>query len=196
MAIVVDAVASLTGGAHHESGHIVVAAASGLRLRPEGICIDPSGFGLACYYREPDGSDVAYERIILASFAGFYAEQHFRQTYGYSPRDDFNVRCSSDWREARKTILKLSDHYLCGETLASVQVKLEHKSKQLVLGHWPAIADIAAALLEKQWETIRPLDSGARWSNENETRAKYLVPDEIIERLARYGINAVVLEIP
>jgi len=33
-------------GAHHEPAHIVIAAVQGLRLKPEGLMVDPSGWGL------------------------------------------------------------------------------------------------------------------------------------------------------
>lgn len=38
--------------AHHEAGHIVIAAVQGLRLRSEGLMVDRTGEGLACYFRE------------------------------------------------------------------------------------------------------------------------------------------------
>lgn len=57
----------LERAAHHESGHIVVAARLGLRLRPEGLNVDPAGEGLACCHKNPDNSDISKERVIVAS---------------------------------------------------------------------------------------------------------------------------------
>jgi len=34
--------------AYHEAGHMVIAAVQQLSLRPEGLCVDPRGEGLAC----------------------------------------------------------------------------------------------------------------------------------------------------
>src|SRR5262249_5478812 len=48
--------------AHHESGHIVIAAAQGLKLRPEGISVDLEGNGLACYCKHPEDNDLSRER--------------------------------------------------------------------------------------------------------------------------------------
>ena len=64
--------------AHHEAGHLVVAAVLGLNIRPEGLMIDPKGFGLACYNKEPGNSDLSREKVILASLSGFKAEEQFR----------------------------------------------------------------------------------------------------------------------
>jgi hypothetical protein len=64
----------LERGAYHESGQIVVAAKLGLRLRREGLNVDPAGDGLACYHKDSDDSDISKERVIIASFAGFRAE--------------------------------------------------------------------------------------------------------------------------
>ena len=69
--------------AHHEAGHLVIAAVKELRLRPEGLSVDPLGEGLACYHKEPNGSDISRERIVVATFAGFYAEKLFCEEHGY-----------------------------------------------------------------------------------------------------------------
>ena len=53
--------------AHHEAGHIVVAAASGLQLRPEGIMVGRDTNGLACFRKESGDADIYIEAKILAS---------------------------------------------------------------------------------------------------------------------------------
>src|SRR6266403_1588654 len=63
--------------AHHEPGHVVIAADQGLRRSPEGIMADQSGFGLGCYDRNPRGSDALRRSILLAIFAEYYAEKRF-----------------------------------------------------------------------------------------------------------------------
>jgi hypothetical protein len=66
-------------GARHEPGHMVIAAVEGLRLRPEGLMVDPSGWGLACYHDALEDSDSARERNILAVLAGFAVEKRYRE---------------------------------------------------------------------------------------------------------------------
>src|SRR6266852_4110854 len=83
-------------GAHHEPGHIVVAAVEGLRLKPEGLMVDPSGFGLACYHDAPEERDAARERNILAVLAGFAVEKRFREEHAYTPRDSMDVALNDD----------------------------------------------------------------------------------------------------
>jgi hypothetical protein len=63
--------------AYHEAGHIVIAAATGLRLRSEGLMIDAVGEGLGCYCKDPGESDVSRERIIISAFAGCFAQNRF-----------------------------------------------------------------------------------------------------------------------
>jgi hypothetical protein len=87
----------LIRAAHHESGQIVIAAKLGLRLRPEGLSIDPSGEGFACYHKEPDNSDYSVECGALASFAGFKAEIRLCEKRNYSVPDALGVLLSPDY---------------------------------------------------------------------------------------------------
>jgi hypothetical protein len=57
---------------------MVLAALGKWPLRPEGLMVDPQGWGLACYAKEPEESDVSREGVVLATFAGFKAENRFR----------------------------------------------------------------------------------------------------------------------
>jgi len=57
--------------------------------------------------------------------------------------------------------------------------------------HWLAIDALAVALLQQDWETIKPLKSGNQWSHPNETMAKYLGREEVVRILADHGIEAV-----
>jgi len=63
--------ARLAIAVHHESGHIVIAAAMGLPLRPEGIMADTEAEGLACYCKQPKDTDDSRDRVMLATFAVF-----------------------------------------------------------------------------------------------------------------------------
>ena len=183
--------ANLEGGAHHESGHIVIAAVQGLRLKPEGLTVDPFGWGLACFYKEPDESDQSRERIIIATLAGFKAENHFRTKRSHPLRNEQAVIDSCDWRESRKMIPEFSDAYFLNENVGTILRKLEGRSEQLVGQQWAAIEALAKALLAKNWEPIKPLKSGGKWSHEMETTAKYVPGKEAIGILAEHGITAV-----
>jgi hypothetical protein len=55
--------------AYHEAGHIVLAAAMGLPLRPEGVMSGEDGKGFACYWKEPDLTDSSVEANVLSFFA-------------------------------------------------------------------------------------------------------------------------------
>jgi hypothetical protein len=173
----------------HEAGHIVIAAAQNLKLRPEGLGVDPHGEGLACYCKDPEDCDVSRERVLLSTFAGFKAEKHFRAKRGFEQRDPQRVIDSADWWEARGVIGKLSNHYLSGRTVWSVMVDLEDLSEQLVRQHELAIEGVAGALLAKEYEPVKPLKSGSVWTKA--TVARYVTGQEAVEILAKFGITAI-----
>jgi len=177
--------------AHHEAGHVVIAAAQKLKLRPEGISVDASGCGLACYWKQLDASDLSRERVIVASLAGFKAEERLRKESSYPALDPLGVILSPDAREAREQILKLSAGDISNENPNSILAKLENRSECLVKVHWLAIQALATALLDKDVEPLKPLKSGGTWSRENETTAKYVKGEEVVSILERYGIAAV-----
>ncbi len=173
--------------AHHEAGHIVIAAARALKLRPGGLCIDPRGDGLACYCNKPDASTLSRERIIVATFAGFYAQSRFNEEFDYrvdaiSPSHFFSV--SSDGNEVRELLGLMMEEF---KNSSNVR-ELQRQSEQLVEQHWPAIKALASALLAKDWEPLRPVKNGGAWSNS--TTAKYVAGEEATRILERYGITA------
>jgi hypothetical protein len=118
--------------AHHEAGHVVVAAAQQLRLRLDGLSVDSRGEGLACYCKQPDESDPSRERVIIATFAGYKAQERFCEECSYPAPDALQVILSPDWCEARETLTRLSDEYFANETVATIQCKLESRSEHLV----------------------------------------------------------------
>ncbi len=174
--------------AYHEAGHMVIAAAKELRLRQEGLSVDPRGQGIACYCKQPGGSDILRKSVVVATFAGFYAERQFCKEYAYpQAQDDWFFR-SADGYEARKLVSEISIENLTHRSIPATYNELQNQSEQLVDHHWLAINSVSAALLCKNWEFLRPLKSGARWSLE--TIAKYLSGDEVVSILGRYGIAA------
>ena len=82
--------------AHHEAGHIVVAAVQGLKLRPEGLSVDERGEGLACYCKNPGDSDTERERVIIATFAGLNSEARFCNEQGFPVPEEMQRIFSQD----------------------------------------------------------------------------------------------------
>jgi len=176
--------------AHHEAGHIVAAVAQGLKLRPEGIIVDSCGEGLACYCRKPDGSDILREHIIVATFAGFYAEMRFRQEHGYAiadPEEWFLNSC--DGREARGLLSELAIEHLSNGNVPETQLRLCGQSEKLVEQHWAVVKSVATALLAKDYEDWKPLKSGMKLSSAK--TARYLAGEEVVRVLAPHRLIAI-----
>jgi hypothetical protein len=110
-----DIEVTLESAAYHEAGHMVIAAALGLKLRPEGLMVDPCGKGLACYCRQPDLTDATRKRVIVATLAGFAAESRFRDERSYDPRDELGISLSPDGCDARRLLMELPGDYSSNE---------------------------------------------------------------------------------
>jgi hypothetical protein len=180
--------ARLAIAAHHEAGHIVIAAVEGLRLRPEGIMVDTEAEGLACYCREPEDSDGSRERVMLSTFAGCFAQNRFCKEHEYTELEYLARIWSCDWKEARGIATKLSDTYLAGRGIGKTQEAIERQSEALVAEKWPVITAVAAALLAGEWEPVKPLKSGGQWAKG--TSAKYLTGDDVAKTVGAFGITA------
>jgi hypothetical protein len=177
---------NVESGARHESGHIVIAASQGLTLRAEGLMVDPFGWGLACYYKDRDESDQSREQIIVATLAGFAVEKRFREERSYPARDYMDVTLNRDNVEARTLLTPLAGNY------ASHEASLNNRLQDLIGKHWPVIEALAVELLAKEWEPLKPLKSGGKWSHENASTAKYVTGEEAVRILAQHRIAAVV----
>ena len=179
--------------AHHEAGHLVIAAAQKLRLRPEGLGIDPQGLGVACYCKYPDKSVRSRERVLISTFAGFMAQKRFcEENVHPSPlvAVGWPIPLSDDLNEAWNIWPQLLDDN--GATNHDrILSALENETAHLIEQNWPAIKGLAAALLGKEWEALRPLKSGGRWWSEHSTKAKYVEGEEVVSRLSQYGIFAI-----
>jgi hypothetical protein len=174
--------------AHHEAGHIVIAASQGLRLRSEGLMVDRAGEGLACYFKEPDNNDNSREQVILATLAGFMAENRYRTESSLPLRTEFEMILSLDWQEARNVLSQLSATYLAADTLDTLSLRLQQKTEMLVSVHWTAIKGLAANLLGKDPQPFKPLKSGTQWSQEN--IGMCVAGEEAISILRAYEITA------
>jgi len=144
--------------------------------------------GLACFCKKPQGTDASVEAIIVASFAGCYAENYFRNLRGYQVRDYWTIQWSLDWKEARGIEGQLSHGYLAGRIIPTVHTVLENRAEQLVAEKWPGIEGLAQALLSKPWEPLKAFKSGTQWSEA--AMAKYVIGDEIVEILGRFDVTA------
>jgi hypothetical protein len=147
--------------------------------------VDPSGWGLACYNDAPDENDESRERNIVAVLAGFAVENCRREERSYPARDYMDVTFNDDNVKARALLGRLPGIY------ASNESRLRNRLALLMEQHRLAIETLANALLAKNWEPIKPLKSGGRWSHEKETTAKYVAGEEAVELLAQHGIPAV-----
>jgi hypothetical protein len=177
----------ITRTAHHEAGHIVVAAVQNLKLRPEGLSVDERGEGLACYCKEPGNSDSMRECVIIATFAGLNSEARFCNELGLPVPEEMQRIFSQDSKEARSNISSLS--YLSVERTAfQIEAELQAKSEAIISLHWSAILSVGAALLNRNWESLRTLKSGGVWSQSE--KAKYLAGDELAATLRQVGIDA------
>jgi hypothetical protein len=174
--------------AHHEAGHIVVAAQQGLPLRSDGMCVDLKGGGLACYWKEPEDNDLSRRSVILSTFAGFSAEEEFCKLHSLPAVDGIPLIWSPDWNEARRIISRLSS-LSPTDTAFMIDQRLQDQSRSLVREHWLAIEAIVDHLLSKEWETIKPLESGNTWSEV--ATAKYISGQELISLLAAFEIHAI-----
>jgi hypothetical protein len=178
--------------AHHEAGHIVIAAVYGIELRPEGIMLDTDAAGLACYCKQPEDADASRERVIISTFAGHMAQQRLCKERSYRLRSFFEIIFSPDWIEARGMIGILSTSYWAGRGPEAVQQALEDASEQAVERNWSKIQTMARALLDRDWKPLKPLKSGQPWSAQ--AMAKYVVGEEVVAILSRLGIAARISE--
>lgn len=175
--------------ARHEAAHTVIAAVLELRLRSEGMAVDRNGDGLTCYCKQPDGTDQSRERIIITTYAGFYAQKRYSEQHGYEVPNDMAMALSRDSIEARTVGNGFTDAYCGGRLLSFVNTELQQRADEMVKMHWNEIEGLAQTLLAKDWEPVKALKSGDTWTSAAE--AKYLVGEEIVSQLKRWEISAV-----
>ena len=95
-----------------------------------------------------------------------------------------------DHVQSREIATKLSTEYLAGQPLATVYMRLRNESKRLVDLQWHVIGAMAAALLAKKPQPMRPLKTGEPWIYSTAS-VRYLDGEEIVQILARHGITAI-----
>jgi hypothetical protein len=172
----------LSAVAHHEAGHLVIAASLGLAMRPGGLSIDPVGEGLACYCFRPKESAESQERVVLATFAGWYAQERFSELRNIPCPEFAHPGSTRDWWDAVDIVSKLA-----GRNYFAVKEALERRSRELVQQYWDAIEILANRVLAKDWEPLKTFESGYIWSKQ--TVAKYVLGEEVVSVLAGCGIE-------
>jgi hypothetical protein len=185
-----DVFARIQRAAHHEGGHAVIAVAEGIELRPEGIMVDSRGDGLACYWRDPRGSDARRRGIIIATFAGYLAELRFCKDDCYQALpfgEWFPLSC--DCAEAIALLNEMSVENMFHASVPATWQELQEQAKRKVDSYWPAIREVANALMAKKLEPLKSLPSGNEWSKD--TVARCLQGEEISATLRAHGITTV-----
>src|SRR5580658_2160261 len=77
----------------------------------EGVMIDTAANGLACYCKEPEDSDISRERVMIATFAGCFAQDYFCLENSLPTLEYLAIIWSQDWKEARGLSGNFSDTY-------------------------------------------------------------------------------------
>jgi len=87
--------------------------------------VAPSGWGLGCYHKESDGSDLSRKRIVLATFAGYFDEKRFcdERSYEISDPESWYIN-NDDGREARTLLSEMSPENLSGGSLSATYLEL------------------------------------------------------------------------
>jgi len=149
--------------AYHESGHIVIACALGLRVSPKGIRIDNFAAGRAWFSGSTDGTPVPasdVDAVVLALFAGGLVSESIE---GY--RESAN-----EGDEAR--IRELLEAHSAPNTLSARYKELRARASEMVKTHWSAIENVADSLWGQPW--VSP--PHRLWPKEKALSANSLLP--------------------
>jgi len=172
----------------HEAGHVVVAAAQGLRLSRHGIHLDADGRGISYYqYRKPkrfsaQPSEISREHTIIATLAGLIAQQKFYpdcSVCGASDDQSFIDMLTKEIEE--------EDDFI-GTAVLRAQLDLPREATRLVELHWLAIDAVARALWDSPITPRNFHEPEPQWSESK--MEKWLPGARIVEILRRFGIEA------
>jgi hypothetical protein len=173
--------------AYHEAGHIVIAAAQGLRLSRHGVHLDADGRGISYYeYRKPRRfwsapSEIKREHTIIATLAGLVAQQKFYP-------DCSTLGASDDTELVDLLLSEIAEVEPLEGALSTAQIDLKQAADDLVERFWPAIESVAVTLWETP-DTLRDFDDPeSSWSALS--REKRLSGARLVEILSTFGIHA------
>ena len=166
--------------AYHEAGHIVTAAAVGLDLRPAGILmfeVRNVAAGIACYWEE----DGEVEPVLQALRAGQMAQL----------RQFPNSEIRGGVPDAQAFSRVVDQIYSPGH-VGVILEKVGGEVRELFAKHWGAVAEVAQALLKKDWASVEVADEKYLSADERLVvrRKKQLTGSEIVEILEQHGILA------
>jgi len=171
--------------AYHEAGHMVVAAAQGIKLRTHGIHVDGKGRGISYYENlgaSGQGSSRERTQTIISLFAGLIAQQEFLP--------GCSSLCASDDIEKAEALLrtlvspKAPD---LDEELAKLRRRLYEESKASVTQFSVAIEGLAKALLQRPFTRRQSDEPEKRWSTCVEE--KQIDGEGVACILSRFGIT-------
>ena len=159
--------------AYHEAGHVVVAAAVELDLRPKGITIWEAApnvmDGLAGYWDH----EIDWEKNLQAVRAGQIAQwRKFPRadTTGAKPDNDY--------------FFNVAREHFPGTLASNLWESTSQKADALLQLHWDAVIEIAETLIAAEWlsapENEHPLAK----------RKKRLNGNQLIDILVKHGIPA------
>jgi hypothetical protein len=171
--------------AYHEAGHVVVAAALGMRLSRHGIHLGEDANGMSYYeYRKPkkffDGpSGISRDHTLIALYAGLIAQRKFYpkcSVEGYS--DDQNL--------IDLLVQEVDAEDFSGSASLTAQLDLPKESRKVVNQHWAAIKAVAKALWDTPDKPRNLNEPEPCWSQS--MSEKMLDGQNIVEILRGFGI--------
>ena len=158
--------------AYHEAGHVVIAGAVGLDLKPLGIVIweaaEDVTDGIASYWEDT----AEWEKVLLALCAGEMAQlKQFpcSSTLGSQP-------------DGQKFSEIVNNHL--GQDRFREMHDTNSQVASLLEIHWSAVTSIALALMEGPWIIVEPTE------HPKANRKKHLDGSTLVPILQRHGITA------
>jgi hypothetical protein len=163
---------TLEESAYHEAGHVVVASALGLDLRPRGIVIyevQNVTDGLACYWEDTAET----EEVLQALRAGQMAQmRRFPKSDTWGSMPDI---------QQFATIY----HAQFGPNgLGDMNMKINGLVNGLLCKHWSAIEAVAKASVDSDWIAVDSTEHPMA------IRKKHLSGEALVPILAAHGISA------
>ena len=174
--------------AYHETGHAVVAACLGLRLKTAGLHVDDKGRGIAFYlYCHPEieltGRPEDHElalRTAHASIISFYAGLHAQRKFCNSCPEE---SASDDEAMASALLARISK-----SQMSRSSEELRQESYRCVAKSWKAIQVLARQLLREPWlQRLPECEPDSSWSGAD--REKRLDGQTVRSILKAQGIS-------
>ena len=159
--------------AYHEAGHVVIAGAVGLDLKPLGIVIwevaEDVTDGIASYWEDT----AEWEKVLLALCAGQMAQlKQFPCSWTRGSQPDVQV------------FSKIVNTHFEQDRFREMHDNTNSRVASLLEIHWSAVTSIALALMEGPWIIVEPTE------HPKAKRKKHLDGSTLVPILRRHGITA------